>query len=246
MSKPNDHEAENENKKWDFEDYAFTIATVLFLAPVIIGILIAIFLDNDGQWAVHRWWPFSWMSFMFAWSACEIKDVVDIKLKRGIARADNNLEEAAEHALYIVITTGLLLAGLIIGQMQSSWLAGPIVFVLLTVIWPLLRNQEDKEKTSFPTIPVIILIAGIVAEVIIGGWIAFPVSWILISIIKLYKTIRKCKFTEDFIVDIAYYAFTIILLTTSLIWGSWVISWLAYPISVIIGKVMCKIKRKSA
>ena len=248
----------NTKEKWDFEDYAFTIATVLFFALPIARLVFANYsietieenlllaLDEDaiGLANIHRWWPFSWMFFMFAWVACTIKDVIDVK--RGVEGAGDDLEDAAEYALYIGITTIMLLVGIIKGEFYSSWLAGPIVFVLFTVIWPVLRNREDKGQAYFPTVLVVLLLAGIVTEVVIGGWIAFPVSWILISAIKLYKTIRICKFTEDFIVDIAYHAFSIILLSTSLIWGSWIISWLAYPISVIIGKGMCRIKRKPA
>jgi len=258
MGKLNDKKSENKNAKWDFEDYAFAVATVLFFALPIVGLvfvnhsietleenlLLAFDSNAVGIMNIHRWWPVSWMFFMFAWSACTIKDVIDIK--RGVEGADNDLEDVAETALYISITTIMLLVGIIRVEFYSSWLAGPIVFVLLAVIWPILRNSEDKEKAYFPTIPFILLLAGIVVEIVIGGWIAFPVSWILISAVKLYKTMRKCKFTEDFIVDIAYHAFSIILLSTSLIWGSWIISWLAYPISVIIGKAMCRIKRKSA
>jgi len=255
-SKPNDNksnnnEAENRSEKWDFEDYAFAIATVLCVVPIILGISIAIIqspISPDdiitNRFSIHRWWPFSWMSFMFAWSACAIKDVVDIK--RGAEGADGDLEDAAEYALYVGITTIMLLIGIIMGQMYSSWLAGPIVFVLLAVIWPLLRNSEDNKKAYFPTVLFILLLAGIVVEVVVGGWIAFPVSWILISAVKLYKTIRTCRLTEDVLVDIIYNAFSIILLTISLIWGSWIISWLAYPVAVIIGKIMRGKKDRSA
>jgi len=234
------NEPKTTDEKWDFEDYAFTIAGFTFALPMIAGIFIAaIDIGLDG---IHRWWPFSWMSFMFAWSACTIKDVVDIK--RGAE--DKDLEYAAEYALYICMTTILLLIGIIVGRMQSSWLAGPVVFVLMTVIWPLLRNQEDKQKAYFPTIPFILLLAGVVVEVIVGGWIAFPISWILVSAVKMYKTIRGNSISEDLMVDIMYNAFTIILLATSLIWGSWVISWLAYPASVIVGKVYNKLRRNPA
>jgi len=255
MDNQSDKDVANQRKKWDFEDCVFTIATVLFLAFPIVGLVFANYsietieenlvsafdVDTIGLLSIHRWWPFSWMFFMFAWSACTVKDVVDIK--RGIE--DDDLEDAAEYALYICITTITLLVGIIQGQMHSSWLAGPIVFVLLTVIWPLLRNKEDKGQTYFPTIPVILLLAGIAAEVAFGGWIAFPISWILISAVKLYKTIRKCRLTEDVMVDIMYNAFSIIFLSISLIWGSWIVSWLAYPTSVIIGKIVCRTKRKS-
>jgi len=242
MDEPNINEVENKSEKWNFEDYAFTLATVLFLAPIILGVLTAALLDNDGQMIIHRWWPFSWMFFMFAWAACEIKVVIDIK--RGIKGAAIDLEGAVETALYVGITTMMLLIGIIQGQMYSSWLAGPIVFVLFTVIWPLLRNREDKGQSYFPTLPLVLLLAGIVVEVVIGGWVAFPVSWILISAAKVYTIIRKYKFTEDVLVDIIYHALTVILLSISLIWGTWIISWLAYPASVIIGKVICKVKNK--
>ena len=223
MGKPNDKEA----KKWSFEEYAFTIATVLFSVLMIF-----------------RWWTSSWMFFMFAWSVCEIKGVVDVK--RGAKGTDSKLAYATEEALYVVITTIMLLFGIIQGQMQSSWLAGPIVFVVFTIIWPLLRNSKDREQAYFSAISMIILLAGIVVEILVGGWIAFPVSWILISAIKVYKTIRKYKFSEDVIVDIIYHSLSVILISTSLIWGSWIVSWLAYPVAVITSKVMSKIKRKTA
>jgi len=259
-----DNKTDNEGKKWDFEDYAFTMATVLCVSFIAIGILSAIGQsltivpeDIDLQ-VIHRWWPFSWMFFMFAWSACLVKDVVDIKrrtadtkrntdgdTKKDAANIDHtavgDLENATEIALYVGITTILLLAGIIVGEMYSSWLAGPIVFVLLAVIWPLLHNKKDKEPSYFPVVPFIILIIGIVIEVVVGGFIAFPVSWILISAIKLYGILRKYKPSENVVVDIMYHAFTIALLATSLIWGSWFISWLAYPASVVIGKVFSKL-----
>jgi len=248
MQNLNNIEDENKDEKWDFEDYAFTVATVLCVVPIVLGILIAVgdsylgAADEISFGSIHRWWPFSWMSFMFAWSICAIKDVIDIK--RRINEGD--LKDSAEYALYVTATTILLLIGIVQGQMQSSWLAGPIVFVIFTVIWPVLRNTEDKAKSRLPIIPVIIFVAGVVLEVVLGGWIAFPVSWILISTYKLCEIIAKQKFSEDVVVDIAYHAFTIILLTTSLIWGSWVISWLAYPISVIIGKIISKLRGKPA
>ncbi|MCL2620919.1 MAG: hypothetical protein FWD97_08320 [Defluviitaleaceae bacterium] len=248
---------ERETKKWDFEDYAFTIATVLFSAFMIVGIVlvnssetigedIQLAFDGDaiGLTNIHRWWPFSWMLFMFAWSVCTIKDVLDIK--RGAKGAGNDLEGAVEYALYVGITTIMLLIGIMQGQMHSSWLAGPIVFVVFTIIWPVLRNRKDKEQVRFSVISVSILLAGIVVEILVGGWIAFPVSWILISAIKVYKTIRKYKFAEDAIVDIIYHSLSVILISASLIWGSWIISWLAYPVAVITSKVMGKMKRKTA
>ena len=233
----------NTKEKWDFEDYAFTIAGVVFAAPMIFGILINA-LSIESLYDTNRWWPFSWMFFMFAWAICTIKDVIDIK--RGVRDVGKSLKDATEYALYICITTILLLVGIIQGQMYSSWLAGPVVFVLFMVIWPLLRNSKDGEQAYFPTIPFIILIAGIAAELVIGGWVAFPVSWVLISAIKLYETIRKYRPTEDVVVDIVYHAFSIILLSASLVWEIWAVSWLAYPIAVIIGKVVDRIRRKFA
>jgi len=235
-------EVETKCKKRNFEDTVFTVATVLCLVPIVLGVLIGALFEDTGQMNIHRWWPFSWMFFMFAWSACEIKDVID--MKRGTDNASGDLEDAVETALYINITTIMLLIGIVMGQLYASWLAGPIVFVLFTVIWPLLRNSEDKEQVYIPTIPLFLLIAGIVAEVIVGGWVAFPVSWILISAIKVYKIIGKRTFTEDVLVDITYHSFSIILLSTSLIWGSWIISWLAYPISVTVGKIVSKVRSK--
>ena len=145
MDKLDGKEVENKNEKWGFEDYAFTIATVLFFVLPIIGLVFANYsietieenlllaLDEDaiGLANIHRWWPFSWMSFMFAWSACEIKDVVDIKLKRGVEGAGDDLEDTAEYALYIGITTIMLLVGIVRGEFYSSWLAGQLCLYCL-------------------------------------------------------------------------------------------------------------------
>ena len=65
----NQNEMEVKGKKRGFEDCAFTIATVLCIVPIIVGVLIVTLTDDAGS--IHRWWPFSWMFFMFAWSACE-------------------------------------------------------------------------------------------------------------------------------------------------------------------------------
>jgi len=242
MSKPNKSEIEENNEKWDFEDYAFTIATVVFAAPLVLGTILA---ANDlNPMNIHRFWPFSWLSFMFAWSACLVKDVIDIK--RGVDGADDDLEDAAETASYVTITTALLVFGVITGQMYSSWLAGPITLVLLAALWPVLRHRKDSGQKYFPTIPIIILIVGIIAEVILGGWIAFPISWILISAVKVYKLIRKYKPSEDVVTDIMYYSFSIIFISISLVHQLWIISWLGYPLAAIIGKIVNRIKRKAA
>ncbi|MCL2372271.1 MAG: hypothetical protein FWC78_02580 [Defluviitaleaceae bacterium] len=229
----------DKNKKWDFEDYAFTLAGVLCAVPMILGARVASLFDHAGMEGINRWWPFSWMSFMVAWSACLVKEVIDIK--RG--KEDASLEDAVETALYVSITTIMLIVGIIRLEFYSSWLAGPIVFVLLTVIWPLLRSKQDRKKAYFPKIPFTILVVGVVAEIVIGGWVIFPVSWIIISAVKIFDLIRKYKLTEEVWTDIMYHAFTVILLTASLIWGSWFVSWLAYPASVIISKIICKLRR---
>ena len=41
MGKLNDKKSENKNAKWDFEDYAFAVATVLFFALPIVGLVFA-------------------------------------------------------------------------------------------------------------------------------------------------------------------------------------------------------------
>jgi len=242
MNELNKNETEEKCEKWDFEDYAFTIATVVFFAPVIIGV---IFAANDlNPMNMHRFWPFSWMSFMFAWSACLVKDVIDIK--NGAKGANGDLENAVETASYVAITTVLLLFGAITGQMYSSWLAGPITLVMLAVLWPALRHRKDRGQKYLPTIPIIILTAGIIAEVILGGWIAFPVSWILICAVKVYKLIRKYKPSEDVVTDIMYYSFSIIFISISLVRQLWIISWLGYPLAVIISKIVVKIGRNAS
>jgi len=234
MDEPN--KSNSENEKWIFEDYAFIIAAVLFGVLMLLGILLD--ANDIALMFISGWWPFSWMFFMFAWSACLVKEVIDIK--RGAGDADDDLEGKAEEALYVGITTVMLLIGIINDQMYSSWLAGPITFVILTVIWPFLRHREERGQKYFPVIPVILLIAGITVEIVLGGWIAFPVSWILISAVKVYKLIREYMPTEDIMLDIMYHSFTIIFLSISLFMQLWIISWLGYPLAVIISKIVGK------
>jgi len=113
---------------------------------------------------------------------------------------------------------------------------------LLTVIWPILRNTKSGE-THFPAIPLLLLLVGIIIEVVMGGWVALPVSWIVICAVKVYGLIRKHKLTEDILLDILYYTFSIIFISIGLFWKLWIISWLGYPLAVIISKVICRIKK---
>jgi len=239
----------DKKEKWEFEDYAFTIATVLCVTPIILGIFIAstgpeIAPEEVDYTSIHRWWPFSWISFMFAWSACVVKETIDLKI--GKEGAKGELKDVAENALYITITTLMLFIGIIRGNMYSSWLAGPIVFVFFAVIWPILRGSKEEEQASAPALSFILLIAGIIMEIVIGGWIAFPLSWVAISCVKVYKIVQTNRFTEEIWVEIMYHIFTIIFLSASLIWDFWAVSWLAYPVSVIIGKIIDKKRKRKA
>jgi len=265
MAKPNDKETEKKNEKWDFDDYAFTLATVLFLALQILPHIKDVLTHFDSlgdiisqsisrfEWFelygtgidpmnIYHWQPFAWMFFMLAWVACEAKNVIDIR--RGVEGIDKSLEDAAEDALYIGITVAMLFFAIITGRMYASWLAGPITFILLAVILPFLRNSKDKENAHFPAIPLLVLSAGIIVEVFIGGWIAISVSWIFVCAYKIYGLIRKYSLTEDVTIDVLYYAFSIILISIGLVWGLWITSWLAFPIAIVISKAIGRVKSK--
>ena len=163
-----------------------------------------------GFFSIHRWWPFSWIFFMFAWSACVAKETID--LKSGKEGANGELKGTAEHALYITI---MLLIGIIRDNMCSFWLAGPIVFAFFAAIWPILRGPKEEEQSSASALLFILLIAGIVMEIVIGSWIAFPLLWIVISCVTVYKIVQANRLTEEIWVEIMYHIFMIIFLSVS-------------------------------
>jgi len=224
MYESNDNEQEVKKPKFDFERYAFVIAIALiFVFEVFSNV-------RDA-----------WMFFMMAWLLLsEVKYVIDAK--RGAKGTEGKLQKYTEDTIYFAVMMAILAIAMRTGHMYASWLAGPITFVLFAVIWPVLRNKKDKEQARFPVIPLIVLLAGIVAEVVMGGWIAFPVSWILICAIKICGLLRSHRLSAEVMVDIVYYVLSIALISIGLIWGTWIFSWIAFPIAATIGRVVHKVR----
>jgi len=263
------HEDE-ENEKWDFEDYAYTIALVLFLAVMFLpNILGGLFYDGyfgDGisesvnqmtdslaemlryergidPTDLRQWIPFSWMFFVLAYMVVAIKDVIDAKT--GAEGTEGKLLKYLDEALYAVVTVSILFRAIISGDWSGSWLAGPITWILFVFIGMLIKTPEEKEKSPIlrDTGLLLIFALGIIIEAWSRTWVAFPVAWILICAIKAFGLIRQKHFTDDNIEDIFYYMLTVILISMGLIWSIWISSWTALPIVLVLSAVVNKVRQ---
>ena len=255
-NQPHDNEKDNAAEKWEFEDYAFTIAAVIFFAPIIIQIAFPIVMGvlyesfgftfaygwadfeisfgDDGQ---LPWFAFSWMSFMFAWLASEIYETYKARVKSAKEYAYQ-----FETSIYIAVTIVLLIQSLLGQNWGGSWLASPITWVLFAIIRLFSRKLcEDRSKELLRTVlRMSVLAAGLVVDIAGGSWFAFPLAWIFLSLLELYDIARARTLRED-LFDVLYSVFTVIFLVIALIWGLWITSWLGLPIAGAISKVVEKI-----
>ena len=247
--------------KWEFEDYAFTIATVLFLAPFVIPIILPIVMEilysifgfafaegwvapefNFTEGERIPWFAFSWMWFMFAWLASEIYETYKARTK--------SIKEYAyqfETSIYIAVTIALLIRSIIWQEWSGSWLASPITWAVFAVIRLLSKRFcEDKSKELLRTIiRMSVLAAGLIVDLAGSSWFAFPLAWVFVSVLELYEIIRARNLRED-LFDVLYSVFSIIFISIALIWGFWITSWLALPIAWVIMKVIVKLSPPAA
>ena len=259
------------SEKWDFDDWAFTITGIivgfLMVGPDIlesgfgINILGGSLGDlgeeivanaEDGGLLIRSLWQlriFSPMLFLLTTTICFIKDAFDARKTGGYTGSvfTHTFESLVEDAIYMAITTAMVYIGIITGRMYSSWLAGPITWVLFIFIFPFVKKKrgidvEDDEEDT-PWLLLIILLIGIIAEAITGVWIAFPMSWLVICVIKLKDEVREGNYTIDSIFNIMYYTFSIVLLTIGIIRDFWITSWTAFPIALLICWILSKFKR---
>jgi len=264
---------ENEkSKKWDFSDYAYTITGIivaaLLLGPQLLENLFGVNFESlhldeaaidfaesldDGRGVDFRDFNqlrmLSPMLFLVTTTLVFIKDTVDAwlgKVYEGTVFT-HTFESLFEEALYMVITTVMVLYAIFNGTMYVSWLAGPITWILHTLIFPLFRKRDaEYEREPLPYFLLAIFVAGIIVEVITQAWIAFPLVWIIICALKGLDVIRHSERTVNDIYDILYYAFSVILISAGLIFGFWIASWIAFPLAAFICWVIDKIRKIKA
>ena len=264
---PNKENQEKEDEdKWEFEDYAYTITGILvgflLVGPELlysqfdISILGGSFenmpelVDEYGNRNVtlDTVWlrALSPMLFLLTTTIVLFKDAYDARKTGGYTGSlfKHTFGSLLEDAIYMAITTVMVFGAVLFGMMYISWLAGPITWILFLVIFPLVRSKSNKEeKFEMPWFLLFVFTAGIVGELITGAWIAFPLSWLLICSIKLIDTIRYFKQTVDSAFDIMYYGFSVILMAVGITLNHWIASWIAFPVALVICWILSKFER---
>lgn len=264
-----DDNSKSKSKKWDFDDYAFTITGIIvFLllpAPEILYARfgISIFGGSLGNEAlelfegledgrginvrsIHELRSLSALLFLLTTSICLFKDAIVTRKNGGYEGSlfSHTFESDFEDAIYMTITTVMVYVSIIFGVMFASWLAGPITWILFVFIFPIVRKKSNNaDEVKMPWLLLLIFVGGIIAEAITGEWIAFPLSWLIICVIKLVSVFREKIFSADTIFEILYYAFSIALLAVGMIFDFWMISWAAFPVVLLICWILSKFKR---
>ena len=236
-----------ESEKWDFSDYAFTIT------GIIVGVLLVVpsLVEEWFGISVFTWSLrgnelrfFSPFLFLLTTTIVMIKDACDVRKKGGYTGSifTHTFESTFEDATYMAITTIIVYSSLLRGTMYSSWLAGPITWILFIFIFPLVRKERNDEVRK-PWLLLFVFAVGIVAEVLTGAWVAFPLAWLIICVVKFIDTIRVRPQTVDTVFDWIYYAFSVVLMAAGIFLGLWIVSWLAFPIALFICWVLSKHRR---
>ena len=196
-----------------------------------------------STWSLTDLRALSPLLFMLTTTICFIKDTVDARKDGGYTGSvfTHTFESLLEDAIYMSITTIMVYNAILTGTMYTSWLAGPITWVLFVFLFPILRKKRDAyDDVDKPWLLLAILTIGIVVEVITGFWIAFPMSWLIICAIKLFTTIRDGVNTINDVFDILYFSFTIILMSIGIAFDFWITSWLAFPVALFICWILSK------
>jgi len=260
----NDNEKDNvkPEDKWNFADYAFII-TGIFVGVVLVipEILEALFgislmggslasLDGDeleyamssSVWTLFQLRPLSPLLFLLTITIVMFKEAFDARSSGGYQGSlfNNTFENLLEDAIYMAITTIMVYSAVFFSAMYISWLAGPITWILFTVIFPIVKRKSDQ--VEMPLFLLTIFAIGVIAELITGVWIAFPLSWLFICAVKFGIIVReKIKSMDDFF-NFLYYAFSVILIAVGLLLNIWMISWIAFPVVLLTCWVAKKLK----
>ena len=259
---------ERSDEKWTFEDYAYTITGVL-VGFLLVGpeLLYSMFdisilggsmedalpelVEELEHSYIANTWNITWLRalspflFLITTTIVLFKDAYDARESGGYTGSlfKHTFSSLLEDAIYMAITTVMVFGAVLFGMMYISWLAGPITWILFLVVFPLVRSREGEDKFEMPWFLLFVFLAGIVGEIITGAWIAFPMSWLLICSFKLVDTIRNFKNTVDSAFDVMYYGFSVVLMAIGIIFSSWIASWIAFPIALVICWILSKFER---
>ncbi|MCL2828494.1 MAG: hypothetical protein FWD99_07145 [Oscillospiraceae bacterium] len=243
----------NNDDKWDFSDYAYTITGilvgVLLVVPEILYSQFGISIlggSLSGEGVASQVRALSPLLFLLTTTIVFFKDAIDARESGGYKGSmfTHTFESLLEDAIYMAITTIMVYSAIIAGAMYASWLAGPITFVLFVFIFPLVKKKSSNtDKAVLQWILLAVLAIGIIAEVITEAWIALPVSWLIICAIKCIDAIRKRDGLIDDVFDILYYMFSVILMAVGIILDFWITSWIAFPFALFICWILSKFGR---
>ena len=256
-------EIENDDK-WDFADYAYTITGiivgVLLVGPELMESFFNIsFLGGslgnvasglvegleDGRimWTLAELRAFSPMLFLLTTTIVFFQEAYVARKTGGYTGSlfTHTFESLFEEAIYMAITTVMVYGAVLFGAMYASWLAGPITWILFVFIFPFVKKKAPGDsEIDLPWILLLIFAVGIVAEVITQAWIAFPLAWLVICAVKLVDTIREYDRSPDEFFNILYYVFSVVLMAVGLMLNYWIVSWAAFPIALFICWVLSK------
>ena len=251
--------------KWEFEDYAYTITAILvgflLVVPEILysqwGIIFMGGSMSGGEvaeqitygvraWRINELRALSPMLFLSTTALCFIYDAVEARRTGGYRGSlfTYTYEGLVEDAIYMTITTVMVFGAVLMGSMYISWLAGPITWGLFMVIWPLVKKTSRTEtEEPIPWGLLGIFAFGIFAEVLTGAWVAFPLAWLVICAVKLIRVLRAGLPTIDDVFDALYFAFSVLLMAAGIIFGSWVASWTAFIVALVLCWMLSKFGR---
>ena len=257
----------NQDDKWDFSDYAFTITGiivgVLLVVPDLLESLFGISILGgslsdvgsmltEGQeygyglnvWGLNQLRALSPMLFLLTTTIVLFKDAFDARNSGGYKGSlfTHTFGSLLEDAIYMAITTIMVYSAILVGAMYISWLAGPITWILFIFIFPLVRKKSGStdDESNAPWLLLFIFAIGIIGEIVTGAWIAFPLSWLIICAIKLIGTIREKISSIDAVFNVIYYAFSVILIALGISLNFWIASWIAFPVALFICWVLSK------
>jgi len=236
-----------QDDEWDFSAYAFTIT------GIIVGVLLVIPAIFENRFGIiilgERFNNFRVLSpllFLFTTTLVFLKDALDARKSGGYTGSlfTHTFESLLEDTIYMAITTILVYSAALAGAMYTSWLTGPITWILFIFIFPLVKKKSHGTgKNTMPWFLLFIFTVGLVAEIMTGAWVAFPLSWLIICAIKLGNIVRKGCDSIDTVFDIVYYVFSVVLMAMGLILDFWMASWAAFPIALAICWILSKFKR---
>ena len=260
-----DNKDAKSSKKWTFADYAFLITGVvvgfLLVVPDILyaqfGISILggnlgdesdiILAFGEQSWDINSLRALSPMLFLMTTTIVMFNDAISARKSGGYKGSvfTYTFEGLVEDAIYMATTTVMVYSAVFAGAMYVSWLAGPITWVLFVFILPFIKRRRGgaSDEVKMPWLLLLIFAGGVVTEIITGAWIAFPLSWLVICAIKFVRCVREFDYTVDTAFDIMYYAFSVVLIALGVALDMWIVSWIAFPIALVICWILSKFKR---